>query len=65
MKNKEKYDLAKLGIHLSYMTNGCGKKIEKPVYMKIVAEGNTVLEEATYENPFRFLMKWLEEDGTE
>ena len=63
MKNKDKYDLTQIDIQLSYMTNGCGKKIDNPVYVKVIADGKPVLEDATYDNPFRFLMRWLEDDG--
>lgn len=65
MKNKDRYDLTELDIKLSYMTNGCGKKIDNPVYITIQNKGNAVLEEATYDNPFRFLMKWLERESKE
>ena len=62
MKNKDKYDLTKLEIQLGYMTNGCGRKLESPVYVTIMHEGEQVLTEATSMNPFRFLMNWLERE---
>lgn len=62
MKNKEKYNLAELQFRISSSVNNCGRKID-PKHITITANGEKVLEKATYGNVLEEIMRWLESDG--
>lgn len=63
MKNKDKYNLLSLKIEASYLTNGCGKKIEGMRYLTIKDGEKVLLSELVNGKPIVRLMQWMEEDG--
>ena len=62
MKNKDKYNLLSLSIEASYLTDGCGKKIEGMRYLTIKHEGKVLLSELVNGKPIVRLMQWMEEE---
>lgn len=63
MKNKERYTLTDLDFTISYMTDGCGRKVEKPYYVTVYYQGETVLfREQVSTQLHKWLMRWLEEE---
>lgn len=62
MKNKEK-DLTKIKVEFLYLTDGCGKKTQKPRVMKITS-GNEIKTElvTTTAEAFAIYNKWLESE---
>ena len=63
MKNKDKYNLLSLTIEASYLTNGCGKKIEGMQYLTIKEGNKVLLSEMVNGKPIERLMQWMEADG--
>lgn len=63
MKNKDRYDLTQLNITASYLTNGCGKKIEGMRYLTIKDGDKVLLSEMVNGKPIERFVRWLEEDG--
>lgn len=61
MKNKEKYELGDLDISIASSVNGCGKRID-PKHITVMYRNNIVFTATTYENPFKVLFRWLEQD---
>ena len=64
MKNKDKYNLLSLTIEASYLTDGCGKKIEGMRYLTIKEGNKVILSELVNGKPIVRLMQWMEEDAS-
>lgn len=62
MKNKDKYTLTDLSVDASYLTDGCGKKIDGMRYLTIKHNGKTLMSELVQGKASERLMKWLEEE---
>lgn len=63
VKNKDKYNLQSLTIEASYLTDGCGKKIEGMRYLTVKDGTKVLLSELVNGKPIERLMRWMEEDG--
>ena len=63
MKNKEKYDLRKLEVHVRSSVNSCGRKIP-PNYIQVIYEGEELWSMQTT-NVMKTLFTWLEEEANE
>lgn len=63
MKNKDKYTLTDLTFEASYLTDGCGKKIEGMRYLTVKYGTKVLLSELVNGKPIERLMRWMEEDG--
>ena len=64
MKNKDKYTLTSLNITASYLTDGCGKKVENMRYLVIKDGEKTLLSELVHGQTYRRFAEWLEEDAS-
>ena len=62
MKNKDKYNLLSLSIEASYLTDGCGKKIEGMRYLTVKDGEKVLLSELVNGKPIVRLMQWMEEE---
>lgn len=62
MKNKERYYLNDLSVDISYLTNGCGKKIEGQLYITIKEKEKIISAEVTNKKPIDYLFGWLEKE---
>ena len=61
LKNKDRYDMRKLKVKISYHIDGCGKKIESYRFITIEHEGQIILDQKkTKLQPIEFLFGWLE-----
>ena len=64
VKNKNIYNLSEITVRLSWLLDGCGKKVEKPRVLTI-AYGNKLCLSAAVEN-FEHALKvyneWLEKE---
>lgn len=63
MKNKVKYDLTTLFINASYLTDGCGRKIEGMRYLTIKDGEKTLLSELVHGQTYKRLVEWLESES--
>lgn len=61
MKNKD-IDLTELKLTVSYLTDGCGRKVEKMRYMTISRGEDILVRELVTKDPFKWIMEWLEKD---
>ena len=64
MKNKDKYTLTDLTFEASYLTDGCGKKIEGMRYLTVKYGTKVLLSELVNGKPIERLMQWMEEDAS-
>lgn len=68
MKNKDRYDLRDIDCGVSWMTNGCGRRIEQSRTITIYYKPNEheqeeiLMQKKTMEGLVNYLMNWLEED---
>lgn len=62
MKNKDRYDLTTLSINASYLTDGCGRKIEGMRYLTVKDGERALLSELVHGQTYKRLAEWLETD---
>lgn len=62
MKNKDKYDLTKLRVDISYLTDGCGKKVDNMRYVIIKDGDKKLFGELVNDRPMDAVLKWLESE---
>lgn len=63
MKNKDKYKLNELDIQFNHLINGCGKRIEKPIFVNIKSGDTFIVKEKKIENnALKWLLEWLESE---
>ena len=62
MKNKVVYDLSKLDVKISYLTDGCGHKIDPPRYVTVIYDGKKLFSQTTYDPLIKFMFDWLEKE---
>ena len=60
------YDLTTLEISVGHLINGCGKRIEKPVFINIKKGDDYIVQnENVNVEPLKWLLTWLESEYIE
>ena len=62
MKNKDRYDLPRLGIEVLWHIDGCGKKTNMKT-IQIFYDGELISEEITTKDSLKYFFEWAEREN--